>query len=154
MKLLYVVLIISLLTSCEKEQKNSIIGNQKEVKIDTILPLKESAKTQSSVECTDKGGDMENGFITECFFKNATLEQAYYAYIERNKDNDDGKYLEAKLPKTDFLKDGTEYPISIVYKYYEKKELTVDLLFPGGETKITFTEKAGSVNIITIHSPD
>lgn len=150
MKLIYIFLIISLFTSCKKEQKNSII----EIKTDTILPLKESAKTQSSVECNDKGGDMENGFITECFFKNFTLEKAYHTYIERNKDNDDGKWLEPKLPLNDTVKDGTEYPISIIYKYSGKRELTIDLIFPGGETTITFTEKAGSVNVVANHSPD
>lgn len=154
MKSLYIVLLFSLFISCKEEEKNKIIENQKEIKADTILPVKETAEKQLSVECIDKGGDMENGFITECLFKNATLEQAYYAYIERNKDNDEGKYLEAKFPKTDFLKDGTEYPISIVYKYSGKVELTVDLLFPGGETTITFTEKNDGVKVVANHSPD
>ena len=154
MKSLYIVLLFSLFISCKEEQKNTITENKKEIKTDTILPIKETFEKQLSVECIDHGGDMENGFITECFFKNATLEEAYQTYTELNKDNDDGKYLEIKLPKTDFFKDGSEYPISIDYKYSGKNKLTIDLFFPGGGTTIIFTEKADGVKAITNHSPD
>ena len=124
------------------------------------LEIELEKKTQNSslnhskkIDCVDKGGSMENGFTTECFFQNYTLEAAYLKFCENNKNNDDGNFLEEKMPKKTFSKEG-EYPIVIKYSYKNPKTLEVDLIFPGGETEIIFSEENNGVKITTISSPD
>ena len=155
MKLNCIAIIALFFISCKEEQKNTKENKSEQIVTDTTLQNKKIGIERTlHVECIDKGGDMENGFSTECFFRNSNLEQAYDAYILRNKYNDDGKWLEPKLPLEDLVKDGTDYPISIVYKYSKKDELTVDLIFPGGETTIVFAQEFNDVKVSSIHSPD
>lgn len=106
------------------------------------------------VECKDKGGDMENGFVTECTYRKQNLDEAYNAFREQNKANDEGKYLETKLPSSKHMASFKEYPISVTYNYPKQNILEVEILFPGGVTSINFKTEKDDVIVTTTNSPD
>ena len=106
------------------------------------------------VECKDKGGDMENGFITECLYKNYYLEEAYKAFRERHKADDEGKYLENKMPVSKHITRFKDYPISATYTYPQQNTLKVEILFPGGVTTMIFKTEENDVIVTTNNSPD
>ena len=106
------------------------------------------------VECKDKGGNMENGFVTECTYANQDLNEAYNAFRERNKDNDDGKFLEKEMPSAKHTAGFNDYPISVTYTYPKQNILEVEILFPGGVTIINFKKEKNDVRVNVNHSPD
>lgn len=106
------------------------------------------------VECKDKGGDMENGFVTECTYGNQDLNEAYNAFRERNKDNDDGKFLEKEMPSSKHTASFKEYTISVTYNYPKQNILEVEILFSGGVTIINFKKEKNDVKVNINHSPD
>ena len=106
------------------------------------------------VECKDKGGDMENGFVTECTYRNQNLDEAYNAFRERNKANDEGKYLEKKMPTGKHIAGFSDYPISVTYSYPKQNILEIEILFPGGVTTIIFKTEKDDVIVTTNNSPD
>ena len=116
-------------------------------------PQSSSLNHSKKIDCVDKGGSMENGFTTECFYENYTLESAYLNFRKSNLNNDDGKFLEEEMPKKVWSKKA-EYPIETQYSYPKPTTLKVDLIFPGGETEIIFSEENSGVKITTISSPD
>lgn len=113
-----------------------------------------SALTPKSVDCKDVGGNMDNGFVTECIYKNYNLTEAYNEFRQRNKTNDDGMFLEAKMPASNYKAALKEYPTSVNYVYSNANMLEVEILFPGGVTTITFKAEDDDVRISTNHSPD
>lgn len=168
-KIVFILLIISI--SC-KEKTSETVSNT--VKIQNIskdtaaIPVKDSAENLSkqnptvnasklvkkSVKCEDKGGNMEIGFTTECFWENYTFEETYIVFKEKYKNNDDGKFLEEKMPKANYKATFKEYPLYVDYKYSGKDELNIEILFPGGVTFITFKKEDNGVKTTTVHSPD
>lgn len=138
---------------------DSIIAMETPATIPVKVPQKIEPKPISCfppkiVECKDKGGDMENGFVTECTYRNQNLDEAYNAFRERNKANDEGKYLENKLPTSKHIANFKEYPISVTYTYPKQNILEVDILFPGGVTYINFKQEKNDVKVSINHSPD
>ena len=109
---------------------------------------------QKTINCKDKGGDMAIGFTTECLYENYTLEEAYQKFKEENKKNDDGKFLADHLPKNDIDIPFEEYPISVKYSILKQGNLKIELLFPGGQTSITFKKNEKGIKITTVNSPD
>lgn len=107
-----------------------------------------------SIDCKDKGGNMENGFVTECIYKNYGLSEAYQLFREQNKDNEDGKFLEKQLPPDKHTVVFNDYPISVTYTYPKPNTLEIEIFFQGGVTTITFKEDKESVKVTTNHSPD
>lgn len=158
-KLFYALAALSLSAACQQHTsstataaKDTLVKNDTAQK--TALIASDTLQANVKIDCTDKGGDMENGFLQECVFHTADLNEAYRLYRRRNADNDDGKYLEQELPKTDTTKIHEESQITVKYTYSNIKSLTIDLLFPGGETSITLTKDEATIKISTLHSPD
>lgn len=176
MKNLVVILIVfgnlCLLNSCHEKNKETKISENQEIKVkenDSVKSLsqikpEDSAQNQTpkisekpiekSVKCEDKGGNMELGFTTECFWENYTFEETYLAFKEKYKNNDDGKFLEEKMPQANYKATFKEYPLFVDYKYSGKDELNIEILFPGGVTYITFKKMGKGVKTIAVHSPD
>ena len=160
------------LNSCqEKNSETKSIENQKidserDDSLKSVVQIRpeDSAQTstaktsekpiQKSVKCEDKGGNMEIGFTTECFWENYTFEEAYLAYKEKYKNDDDGKFLESKMPKANYKATFKEYPLEVDYKYSGKNKLDIEIFFPGGVTFITFKKEDNGVKTTTVHSPD
>jgi rRNA-processing protein FCF1 len=92
--------------------------------------------------CEDQKGNMEYGFVTNCYI-NENLKEAYKIFITESQINEI-KYLKKDLPLQD-----TKYTIKEAEVYYKNKEntLRIELLFPGGETFITFTSKNNKTEI-------
>lgn len=164
--LYFILLIISI--SCQKKSSEFVSASDQShlVNEDTVI---DSKNTQENIihtpidppqsgkkwmECEDKGGDMGIGFTTECRWYNYDLEEAYLAFKEKNKHNDDGKFLEKQMPKSNYKATFKEYPIFIDYQYSDKNTLKAELLFPGGETDITFKKANGEVITTVVASPD
>lgn len=125
------------------------------VKVPEIPPQKPiDCFPPKSIECKDKGGDMENGFITECLYKNYYLEEAYNAFRERHIADDEGKYLEKKMPGSKHIARFKDYPISATYTYPQQNTLKVEILFPGGVTTMIFKTEENDVIVTTNNSPD
>ena len=158
-KLFYTLAALSLTVACQQSASHSSTV-QDSIHTDTgstkasLLPTDTLSKVEVKIDCIDKGGDMENGFLNECIFHKASLEKAYSLYRMRNTDNDDGKYLEPTLPKSDATKTFEQSAITVKYTYNDVKSLTIDLLFPGGETTITLAKDSIGTKISTLHSPD
>lgn len=107
-----------------------------------------------NIDCKDKGGEMENGFVTECLYKNYGLEEAYNAFRKRHKAGDNGKYLEKKMPTSKYIASFKDYPISVTYTYPKQNVLEIEILFPGGVTTIIFKTGKDDVIVTTTNSPD
>lgn len=127
--------------------------------LDSLLVLRNVAIEDSisklpPVKCVDKGGDMENGFTEECVYNKSTLAQAYASFRLRNIQNDNGKYLEANMPRKELKTSLKEYPTSVVYQYPSQETLYIEINFPGGVTYITFKQQGSSVMVTTVNSPD
>ena len=127
--------------------------------LDSLLQVKNMALEDSinklpPVKCVDKGGDMENGFTEECVYFKSTLAEAYASFRLRNIQNDNGKYLEAIMPKKEFKASFKEYPTDIVYHYPSPEIMNVEINFPGGVTYITFKQEGHSVKVTTVNAPD
>lgn len=116
------------------------------------IPIK--AQKLKTIDCQDKGGDMENGFVRECTYKNYKLDEAYNAFRERNKANDEGKFLEERMPTSKYIASFKEYPISVTYTYPKQHILEAEMLFPGGVTTIIFKTEKDNVIVTTNNSPD
>lgn len=167
-KIVFFLLIISI--SCKEKTSESISNFEKvqNTKDSVAISVKDSVENlikenptvdaskpvKKTVNCEDKGGNMEIGFTTECFWKNYTFEETYLAFKEKYKDNDDGKFLEEKMPKANYKATFKEYPLYVDYKYSGKDELNIEILFPGGVTFITFKKMEKGVKTIAVHSPD
>jgi len=145
-----------------QDVKKATVDSTKAPKPSVIIPVK-IPKTEDkiincfppkSIECKDKGGDMENGFATECIYANHDLSEAYKVFRERNKDKDDGKFLENKMPIAKYIANFKEYPISVTYTYPKHNILEVEILFPGGVTIINFKKETNDVKVNINHSPD
>ena len=163
---------LCLLNSCNEKNKETNLSENQTVQVSENDSVKSSvqikhqdsaqtstAKTsekpiQKSVKCEDKGGNMEIGFTTECFWENYTFEEAYLAYKEKYKNDDDGKFLESKMPKANYKATFKEYPLEVDYKYSGKNKLDIEIFFPGGVTFITFKKEDNGVKTTTVHSPD
>lgn len=160
------IVIILLVFSCEKKQdkiENEEVKSLDSAKIESENKNQTTANSsqiqvtkpkQKTVECKDKGGSMENGFVTECLYKNYNLEEAYNEFRKRNKANDDGQFLEEKMPADKHTAGFSDYPISVTYSYPKQNILEVEILFPGGLTTINFEENKDVVLVQTNHSPD
>ena len=163
MKKTLILNIILLMISCEKKENTVLksdlklsdstqiksVNHNEEIK---KIPVK--AQKLKTVDCKDKGGDMENGFVKECLYKNYNLDEAYNAFRERNKANDDGKYLEKKMPTGKHTAGFSDYPISATYNHPKQNILKVEILFPGGVTTIIFKTEKDGVIVTTNNSPD
>lgn len=92
--------------------------------------------------CEDEKGSMEEGFSTTCFV-NENLEKAYEIFIKESQINEI-EFLQKKFPlsNVNYTKKGVE----ILYKK-SKNNLNIELLFPGGETFITFTYQNNKTEI-------
>lgn len=143
-------------------EKKSTTDSIKAPKPQVITPVK-IPETQDkiincfppeSVDCKDKGGNMENGFVTECLYKNHTLEKAYNKFREMNISNGDGKFLEKKMPSGKFTTGFNDYPISVTYTYPKQHILEIEILFPGGVTTINFKKEKNDVIVTKNNSPD
>lgn len=176
MKNLVVILVvfgnICFLNSCHEKNQETNISENQDIKVkenDSVKSLsqikpEDSAQNQTpkisgkpiekTVKCEDKGGNMELGFTTECFWENYTFEETYLAFKEKYKNNDDGKFLEEKMPQANHKATFKEYPLAVDYKYSGKNELNIEILFPGGVTFITFKKIEKGVKTIVVHSPD
>ncbi|MDR2283990.1 MAG: hypothetical protein LBE37_12310 [Sphingobacterium sp.] len=157
-KLFYALTALSLTVACQHSASQSSTekdSTRTDSSAKTALPPADTlSKVEVKIDCIDRGGDMENGFLQECIFHQAGLDEAYSLYRIRNTDNDDGKYLEPTLPKTDATKTFEESAITVKYTYNDVRSLTIDLLFPGGETTITLAKDSVGTKISTLHSPD
>lgn len=111
-------------------------------------------QNRKTIDCKEKGGNMENGFGSECLFKNYNLAEAYNEFRKKNKANDDGKFLEEKMPPNKHIATFREYPTSVTYSYPEANILDIEILFPGGVTVINFREDKDDVKVNVNHSPD
>lgn len=175
MKKLFIILLagnLCVLNSCQEKKTGNNIPENHNVKLNSKDSLKSSVQIETedsaqiatpkipekpiekSVKCEDKGGNMELGFTTECFWENYNLEESYLAFKEKYKDNDDGKFLETKIPKANYKATFKEYPLAVDYKFKGKNQLDIEILFPGGVTFITFKNIAKGVKTIVVHSPD
>lgn len=145
-----------------REEKKSTGDSIKAPKPQVIIPVKIPETPDKiincfppkSVDCKDKGGNMENGFVTECLYKNHTLEKAYNKFREMNIANDDGKFLEKKMPTGKHAAGFNDNPISVTYNYPKQHILEVEILFPGGVTTINFKKEKDDVRVNVNHSPD
>ncbi|KFC19449.1 hypothetical protein [Chryseobacterium sp. FH1] len=183
-KILFLGLIILMFSCEEKQaktivaQQNQTIPTKESIKIreeeksngdsikapkpQVIIPVKIPETPDKIIKCfppesvdyKDKGGNMENGFVTECLYKNHTLEKAYNKFREMNIANDDGKFLEKKMPSGKHTASFNDYPISVTYTYPQKHILEVEILFPGGVTIIHFKKEKDDVRVNVNHSPD
>lgn len=104
--------------------------------------------------CDEPTGDMENGFTTRCVWHNCDIEEAYIRYRGKNKDNDDGKFLEYAMPKATFQRIWENYALTVDYAWSKSGSLTIDLQFAGGETTILLEQQGADVLLKTVHSPD
>ena len=166
MKKAFNIVIILLVLSCKKKQdkiENQEVKSLDSARMESVNQHQTTTKPsqipvikpkQKTVECKDKGGSMENGFITECLYINYNLEEAYNEFRKHNKANDDGKFLEEKMPAGKHIAGFNDYPISVTYSYPKQNILEVEILFPGGVTIISFKEEKDEVIVQTNHSPD
>lgn len=165
--ILYFILLM-IMISCKEKSTKFVTDSNKTPSVykDRIITSKKTQENTFStsvdprktgkkrIECEDQGGDMEIGFTTECRWYNYELEEAYLAFKEKNKNNDDGKFLENQMPKSNYRATFKEYPVSIDYHYSEKNTLKTELLFPGGVTYITFKKANNDVITTVVASPD
>ncbi|MFD2595296.1 hypothetical protein [Sphingobacterium griseoflavum] len=119
-----------------------------------VVPTDRNARLPVHETCQEPYGDMEVGFTTVCFWWNADLETAYARFRTKNSDNDDGRFLERRLPKTATHIVAGSYPLEIRYARMSTDSLLIDLFFPGGETQIIFEKKTNGVEVRTLHAPD
>lgn len=141
----------------QNTSKDSAIVSPKDSAENTTQPkptIDKPKTLEKTVDCEDKGGNMEIGFTTECFWENYTLEETYLAFRKEFKDNDDGKFLEEKMPKANYKATFKEYPLAVDYKYSGGNELKIEILFPGGVTFITFKKVDENVITTIVASPD
>lgn len=118
-------------------------------------------KSQQSeeVKCIDKGGNMEQGFETECTYPNKHLSQAWSYFSTKNKDNENGMFLSPILPVTntvvniDTTINESHYLLTVHYAV-TKKSVMATLEFPGGVTTIKFISDGQNTKSTTINSPD
>lgn len=100
-------------------------------------------------KCIDKGGDMENGFVTICYSTN----NIYESYIQlKQKYFEDGKLLLKKLPSKEIKY--TSNNVNISYKLLNPKSFLIVLEYPGGDTEIKIFEKNSKTTIIKTMFPD
>lgn len=167
-KIVFFLLIISI--SCKEKTNESVSHPEKiqNTKDSVAISVKDSAENlikenptvdaskpvKKTVKCEEKGGNMEIGFTTECLWENYTLEETYFAFKEKHKNNDEEKFLESKMPQANHKATFKEYPLSVDYKYSGKDELNIEILFPGGVTFITLKKMENGVKSIVVHSPD
>lgn len=110
---------------------------------------KQINENQLEWNCSDKGGDMDNGYITNCLTKSilqisySQLKQVYF---------EDGKLLLKDLPKKDTIY--TKENVEINYKILNAKKLNINLFYGGGVTKFSLIEVNGKTNIIKTMFPD
>ncbi len=102
---------------------------------------------KQKIICEDQIGNMEVGFITNCYI-NENLIAAYKIFITESNINEI-EYLKKDIP----LKD-VKYIIKEVEVNYWNKEntLRIELLFPGGETFIVFTNKNNNKTEVKIEN--
>lgn len=89
--------------------------------------------TSQKIICGNEKGNIEDGFITTCII-NENLQRAYDIFINESQINEI-IYLKKELPKAN-----TKYTLNEVEVEYKirKGTLSIELLFPGGETFIVF----------------
>lgn len=110
---------------------------------------KQTNESKLNWNCTDKGGDMNNGYVTNCLTKSIlsiSYSQLKMAYFE------DGKLLLNILPKKDTVY--TKENVEINYKILNTKKININLSYGGGETKFSLIEINGKTNIIKTMFPD
>lgn len=151
------LVVFFLFISCKKEVKSS-----NEVYKDSLVVEESNLNKESNLssnakddadllkwDCIDKGGDMENGFVTNCRTK-ADLEISYHEL--KNDYFEDGKLLLSNLPQKDtvYVKDNVE----IQYKIGNGKNIGIELSYPGGSTEFSLLESNGKTTVIKTMYPD
>ena len=127
------------IVKCFLDNKNQYLMNNE----------KETNENKFDWKCADKGGDMNNGYITNCLTKSilkisySQLKQVYF---------EDGKLLLNILPKRDtiYIKEN----VKINYEILSVKNVKINLLYGGGVTKFNLIEINGRTNIIKTMFPD
>jgi|GEM_PF-832679 len=110
---------------------------------------KQTNESKLDWNCTDRGGDMNNGYVTNCLTKSIlsiSYSQLKMAYFE------DGNLLLNILPKKDTVY--TKENVEINYKILNTKKININLSYGGGVTKFSLMEVNGKTNIIKTLFPD
>ena len=116
------------------------------------LALPVLAADNPVAHCKDLGGDMEQGFTTQCTLPQASLEQAY-AYL-RGSDEDGKHYLAASMPRQDLKRDDEKDNVSIAYHWAGAGHLDIQMDFGGGTTKYRLVQQGPGVVLTTMRFPD
>ena len=123
--------------------------------LDSLKSAKDTMQRARPYEtCDEPTGDLENGFTTRCVWHNCDIEEAYTRFRAKNKDNDDGKFLEVAMPKAAFQRIWETYALTVDYAWSKDGSLSIDLQFAGGETTILLEQQGADVLLKTVHSPD
>lgn len=104
--------------------------------------------TSEKIICSEQKGNMEDGFITNCFI-NEDMQKAYEIFISESKINEID-YLKRKLPIEDIKYTLNEAEVSYINK---KNILSIQLFFPGGETFIIFNSNNNKTEITIKNFP-
>lgn len=100
-------------------------------------------------DCVEKGGDMNNGFVTICNSNYSIVKSHQYLKKEKYKD---GYLLLDNIPKRDTLykKDN----VDINYKIINSKKIVIELSFAGGVTEFNLIETNGKTKVLETMFPD
>ncbi|HBO25105.1 MAG TPA: hypothetical protein DD649_19790 [Providencia sp.] len=97
----------------------------------------------------------ENGALTECYFKNASLLQAYEKYRSL-LGQDDQSFLSSKLVLNKNLetKCSNDNCISVNYNWDGIEKLNIEQVFAGGETHLEFNQDKKGTRLEIRYFPD
>jgi hypothetical protein len=149
-KVLYFFLMVVLLSGCG----NSSVKEEKSPRgSEQVLPAKKT-EANDLVDCSPQTGSMEEGFTTDCVYKNKKLAQAYALFIaEYKKKNDPNeKYFLKELPQSN--EKATMEQVETEYRWEGKNKISILLNFPGGSTGVVMEEVGNDTKVTTTQSPD
>lgn len=105
---------------------------------------------KTTLVCKEDGGDMENGFVTNCEV-NSNIEDSYKLFFNESKIYD-VKYLLPSVPKEPTKIANENVQIEYIVK---KNTVEINIIYAGGITNITLTEKSkANTEIQVVYSPD
>lgn len=93
-------------------------------------------------------------FVRSCQYKDMELLQAYSLYLSRMKPDDQKDFIKNPQPGQNKHINDLGNAMSVDYKWQGVNDLSIDQLYAGGETKITFKYNGKDTAVITTLYPD
>jgi len=105
--------------------------------------------------CEDLGGDMENGFKTQCVYESNSFERVYNQYFFIDNSNEDGiDKIQRNLPVKNKEETFADESLSIEYNWINENKFEVVLNFAGGVTSFEFEQMKNKIEVVKTASPD